>query len=159
MSGVYRYQNVDLEIKCVYTNTMATGAYRSAGRPEAAYYVERMMDLLAAELGKDPVEVRRQNFIPPDAFPYKTPTGPTYDSGEYAKALDRALEIADYNKLRTDQERARAQGRLVGIGISTFTEICGFGPFDSANVRVEPSGQVTVLTGISPHGQGQETSF
>ncbi len=159
MSGVYHYRNVDLEIKAVYTNTMATGAYRGAGRPEAAYYVERMMDLLAAELGKDPVEVRRLNFIPPDAFPYKTPTGPTYDSGEYARALDRALANANYPKLRDEQARARAQGRLIGIGISTFTEICGFGPFDSANVRVEPSGQVTVLTGISPHGQGQETSF
>jgi carbon-monoxide dehydrogenase large subunit len=159
MTGVYAYRNVDLEIKGVYTNTMATGAYRGAGRPEAAYYLERMVDLLADELGLDPVEVRRKNFIPPDAFPYATPTGQTYDSGEYDKALTRALEVADYAGLRAEQARLRAQGRLIGVGVSTFTEICGFGPFESATVRVEPSGQVTVLTGISPHGQGQETSF
>lgn len=159
MSGVYRCQNVDLEIKGVYTNTMATGAYRGAGRPEAAYYIERMMDILADHLGLDPVDVRRRNFIPPDAFPYQTPTGPVYDTGDYAKALEKALEIAGYADLRAEQERLRAQGRYLGIGVSTFTEICGFGPFESANVRVEPSGQVTVATGISPHGQGQETSF
>ena len=159
MSGVYRCQNVDLEIKGVYTNTMATGAYRGAGRPEAAYYVERMMDVLADQLGIDPVELRRLNFIPPEAFPYQTPTGPVYDTGDYAKALDKALEIAGYADLRAEQQQLRAQGRYLGIGISTFTEICGFGPFESANVRVEPGGQVTVATGISPHGQGQETSF
>jgi carbon-monoxide dehydrogenase large subunit len=159
MAGVYKYTNVDLEIRGVYTNTMATGAYRGAGRPEAAYYIERMMDLLAAELGMDPVEVRRKNFIPPDAFPYKTPTGPTYDSGDYAKPLDKALAAADYQGQRAEQARLRAEGRYLGIGVATFTEICGFGPFDSAMVRVEPSGTVTVATGISPHGQGQETTF
>ncbi len=159
MSGVYGYQNVDIEIRGVYTNTMATGAYRGAGRPEAAYYVERIMDVLAAELGIDPVEVRRKNFIPPDAFPYKTPTGPTYDSGDYNKPLDKALAAADYQGQRAEQRQLRAQGRYRGIGVVTFTEICGFGPFDSASVRVEPSGKVTVATGISPHGQGQETTF
>lgn len=159
LSGVYAYQNVDIEIQCVYTNTMATGAYRGAGRPEAAYYVERMMDILADELDMDPVEIRRKNFIPPTAFPYKTPTGVTYDTGDYDKALTRALEIAGYAELRAEQQRLRAQGRYLGIGVSTFTEICGFGPFDSAAIRVEPTGQVTVTTGISPHGQGQETSF
>ncbi len=159
MNGVYRYDTVDLEIKGVYTNTMATGAYRGAGRPEAAYYIERMMDVLATELGMDPVEVRRKNFIPPDAFPYKTAAGPVYDSGDYEKPLARALEAADYGGLRAEQERLRAQGRYMGIGLVTFTEICGFGPFDSATVRVEPGGKVTVATGISPHGQGQETTF
>ncbi len=159
LSGVYNYKNVDIAIQCVYTNTMAIGAYRGAGRPEAAYYVERIVDVLAAELGMDPAELRRKNFIPPDAFPYKTPTGPTYDSGEYAKALDRALELADYKGLRAEQQRLRAEGRHVGIGVATFTEICGFGPYDSASVRVELNGQVTVATGISPHGQGQETTF
>lgn len=159
MTGVYACKNFDLNIKAVYTNTMATGAYRGAGRPEAAYYVERMVDLVADRLGMDPVEIRRKNFIPPDAFPYDTPTGATYDSGEYDKALSKALEIANYQELRAEQQRLRAQGRYLGIGVSTFTEICGFGPFDSANVRVEPSGQVTVTTGISPHGQGQETTF
>jgi aerobic carbon-monoxide dehydrogenase large subunit len=159
MNGVYDVKSVDLEIKGIYTNTMATGAYRGAGRPEAAYYLERIVDILADELGMDPVELRRKNFIPPDAFPYKTAAGPTYDSGEYEKPLAKALEVADYRGLRAEQERLRAQGRYMGIGVVTFTEICGFGPFDSASVRVEPGGQVTVTTGVSPHGQGTETSF
>ncbi|CAA9560569.1 MAG: Aerobic carbon monoxide dehydrogenase (quinone), large chain, partial [uncultured Thermomicrobiales bacterium] len=159
MNGVYKFDTVDMEIRGVYTNTMATGAYRGAGRPEAAYYLERMMDLLAVELGMDPVEVRRKNFIPPDAFPYKTAAGPTYDSGDYEKPLAKVLAAADYQGLRAEQQRLRAEGRYLGIGVVTFTEICGFGPFDSATVRVEPSGKVTVATGISPHGQGQETTF
>lgn len=159
MSGVYQYQNIDMEIIGVYTNTMATGAYRGAGRPEAAYYIERIVDILADELGLDPVEVRRKNFIPPDAFPYKTVTGENYDSADYAKALDKALELSEYDNLRAEQEEARKAGRLLGIGVSTFTEICGFGPYESASVRVHPSGTVTVATGISPHGQGQETTF
>lgn len=159
MSGVYAYDNVDLEIRAVYTNTMAVGAYRGAGRPEAAYYVERVVDLLAAELDLDPVEIRRKNFIPPERFPYATPTGPIYDSGDYDKALRAALEAANYEGLRAEQGRLRAEGKLAGVGIATFTEICGFGPYDSATVRVEPTGVVTVATGISPHGQGQETSF
>jgi carbon-monoxide dehydrogenase large subunit len=159
INGVYQYDNLDVEIRTVYTNTMATGAYRGAGRPEAAYYVERIMDVLADELKMDPAEVRRKNFIPPDAFPHKTAAGPTYDSGEYDKALTKALELAGYEELRAQQAEARKAGRLVGIGVTSFCEICGFGPFDSATVRVEPSGTVTVLTGISPHGQGQETTF
>ncbi len=159
MAGVYHYPNVDLTIKGVYTHTMATGAYRGAGRPEAAYYVERLIDLVADELGLDPVEVRRKNFIPPDAFPYLTPTGATYDTAEYAKALDKVLHEANYAQLRAEQQRLRGEGRYLGIGVSTSTEICGFGPYDSADVRVEPAGTVTVSTGVSPHGQGIETSF
>jgi carbon-monoxide dehydrogenase large subunit len=159
MNGIYRFDAVDIEIKAVYTNTMATGAYRGAGRPEAAYYLERIMDVLAAEMKMDPVELRRKNFIPPDDFPHKTATGMTYDSGDYEKPLAKALEIANYSQLRAEQERLRSQGRYLGIGVVTFTEICGFGPYDSANVRVEPSGRVTVATGVSPHGQGQETTF
>ncbi len=159
MNGVYDVKSVDLEVKAVYTNTMATGAYRGAGRPEAAYYVERITDVLAAELGMDPVELRRKNFIPSDAFPYVTAAGPTYDSGDYDKPLTKALLAADYTGLRAEQERLRREGRYLGIGVVTFTEICGFGPFDSASVRVEPTGKVTVTTGISPHGQGQETTF
>src|SRR3712207_3865420 len=158
-NGIYRYASVDIEIKGVYTNTMATGAYRGAGRPEAAYYVERIMDMLAAELGMDPVELRRKNFIPPADFPHKTATGMTYDSGDYEKPLAKALELANYSQLRAEQERLRSQGRYLGIGVVTFPEIGGFGPYDSANVRVEPSGRVTVATGVSPHGQGQETTF
>jgi carbon-monoxide dehydrogenase large subunit len=159
LTGVYNYTDVDIEIQAVYTNTMAVGAYRGAGRPEAAYYLERIVDILAARLGLDPVEVRRKNFISPDAFPYQTPTGPIYDSGDYDKALTKLLEVADYAGLRAEQQRLRAEGRLIGIGLAAYTEICGFGPFDSATVRVEPGGTVTVTTGISPHGQGQETTF
>jgi carbon-monoxide dehydrogenase large subunit len=159
IAGVYRFTTVDIEIAAVYTNTMAVGAYRGAGRPEAAYYLERAIDLLAARLHMDPVEIRRRNFIPPEAFPYNTPTGIIYDTGEYAKALDKVLANAGYADLRAEQRRLRAEGRYVGIGVAAYTEICGFGPFDSATVRVEPSGMVTVTTGISPHGQGQETTF
>ena len=157
--GVYKLQNVDLETKAAYTNTMPTGAYRGAGRPEAAYYIERIVDVLAAELGMDPIELRRKNFIPKDAFPYTTPTGATYDSGDYEKPLAKLLEIVDYPALRQQQAEWRKEGRYLGLGVATFTEICGFGPFDSASVRVEPTGQATVTTGISPHGQGQETTF
>jgi carbon-monoxide dehydrogenase large subunit len=159
MNGVYRYTNVDIEIKGVYTNTMATGAYRGAGRPEAAYYVERMVDLLARELGISPIDIRRRNFIPPDAFPYQTAAGMVYDSGDYDLGLTRALELADYDALCAEQERLRAAGRYLGIGIGTTTEVSAGGPFESANVRVEPSGVVTVATGTSPHGQGEETTF
>jgi len=159
IAGVYKVQHVDLEIKAAYTNTMPTGAYRGAGRPEAAYYIERIVDVLAAELQMDPIELRRKNFIPKDAFPYKTPTGATYDSGDYEKPLAKLLEIVDYPALRQQQAEMRKAGRYLGLGFATFTEICGFGPFDSASVRVEPTGQVTVTTGISPHGQGQETTF
>ncbi|MFN8516692.1 MAG: xanthine dehydrogenase family protein molybdopterin-binding subunit [Thermomicrobiales bacterium] len=159
LTGVYAYQHADLEIKAAYTNTMPTGAYRGAGRPEAAYYIERIVDALADELGIDPVELRRRNFIPTDAFPYQTPTGPKYDSGDYDKPVTKVLELAGYDELLKKQANLRKEGRYLGIGTSTFTEICGFGPFDSASIRVEPSGRVTVATGISPHGQGQETTF
>jgi carbon-monoxide dehydrogenase large subunit len=159
MNGVYRYANIELEITGVYTNTMATGAYRGAGRPEAAYYIERIMDLLARELDMSPIEIRRRNFIPPDAFPYATATGLTYDSGDYDTALTRVLAFAGYDALRDEQARLRAAGRYLGIGLVTATEISGGGPFESADVRVEPSGAVTVSTGISPHGQGEETTF
>lgn len=159
--GVYAIPAVDLEISAVFTNTTPVAAYRGAGRPEAAYYVERMMDLVAAELGMDPAEVRRKNFIPPDAFPYKTPSGPVYDSGEYDRALTKALEISNYHELRAEQERRRndPNAPLLGIGIACYVEMCGFGPYESAQVRVDPTGTVTVFTGVSPHGQGQETTF
>ncbi|WP_298819557.1 xanthine dehydrogenase family protein molybdopterin-binding subunit [Chloroflexus sp.] len=159
--GVYKIPAVDLEAICVYTNTTPVAAYRGAGRPEAAYYIERLMDLIAAELGMDPAEVRRRNFIPPDAFPYKTPTGLTYDSGEYDRALTKALTLANYEQLRAEQVARRARGdrMLLGIGIACYVEMCGFGPYESAQIKVEPSGTVTVTTGISPHGQGTATTF
>jgi len=160
-TGSYNIPAVDLEAVTVFTNTTPVAAYRGAGRPEAAYYIERLMDLVADELEMDPVEVRRKNFIPPDAFPHTTATGELYDTGEYDKALTKALEIANYPALREEQRARRSENsdRLLGIGVACWVEMCGFGPFESAVVRVEPSGTVSVLTGISPHGQGQETTF
>src|SRR5436189_499747 len=126
-----------------------------------------MMDLLAAELNMDPAEVRLKNLIGNDEFPYQTATGLSYDSGNYAAPLKKALDLADYAKFRQEQKQAKSTGRLLGIGISTYGEICAFGPspatpaggWESATVKIEPSGAVTVMTGCSPHGQGEETTF
>ena len=167
LSGAYKIPAIQMNITGCFTNKMATDAYRGAGRPEATYVVERALDLVAAELGVDPAEVRRKNFPAPDEFPFHTATGLDYDSGDYATALDKAQKIAGYLKLREEQKAARAAGRLIGIGVSTYVEICALGPsqampaggWESATVRIEPTGKVTVLTGASPHGQGQETSF
>ena len=158
--GVYRIENVDLQSTCVMTNTTSVAAYRGAGRPEAAYYIERLVDMVAAELGKTPEEIRRRNFIPPDAFPYAAPTGQNYDSGEYDRALTKALEVARHTELRAEQKkRLEGKGPLLGIGTACYVEMCGFGPFESAVVRVEPGGTVTAYTGTSAHGQGHETTF
>jgi aerobic carbon-monoxide dehydrogenase large subunit len=165
--GCYAIRNITAEVVGVFTNTMSTDAYRGAGRPEAAFFIERAIDLVAQRLGLDPADVRRRNFIAPDAFPYATATGLTYDSGDYATTMEKALLLADYAGLRKKQAELRKQGRYLGIGLSTYVEVCGMGPsagmpaagWDSATVRVEPTGSVTVLTGISPHGQGEETTF
>ena len=165
--GCYRIPAVRVETIGVFTNKMSTDAYRGAGRPEATYIIERVMDLVAAELKKDPVELRRKNFPQPKEFPYTTPTGVTYDSADYQRSLDLALKKSNYKKLRQKQAKLRKQGRHMGIGLSTYVEICAMGPssampaggWESATVRVEPTGAVNVLTGSSPHGQGQETSF
>ena len=169
--GPYAVQAVSWQIEAVYTNTTPTEAYRGAGRPEAAYLIERVVDAVAAELGEDRVEVRRRNLIPAGSFPYTTATGAVYDSGNYAATLDRALELFGYREALAAQQSAREAGRCVGIGVATFTEICGLGPsgtqtpanrqglWESAEVRVEPTGEVLVMTGASPHGQGQETAF
>jgi len=165
--GCYKIENLSAEVVGVFTNTMPTDAYRGAGRPEATYLIERMLDLVARRLKLDPAEVRRRNFIEAAAFPYTTATGLVYDSGDYESTMDVALRAIDYAGLRKKQEAARAAGRLIGIGLSTYVEVCGMGPsaampaggWDSATVRVEPTGSVTVLTGISPHGQGEETTF
>ncbi len=167
MPGLYKFRNVSADIVGVFTNCVPTDAYRGAGRPEATHGVERMMDLLAAELRMDPAELRLKNFIGADEFPYATATGLSYDSGDYAAPLKKAMEVADYNGLRQEQAKAREAGRLMGIGIATYGEICAFGPspatpaggWESATVKIEPSGQVTVMTGTSPHGQGEETTF
>jgi carbon-monoxide dehydrogenase large subunit len=166
-TGPYKIPHVGFEVTGVFTNKMATDAYRGAGRPEATYMLERMMDRIAGELGLDPAEVRMRNFPQPEEFPFPTATGLAYDSGNYPHALRRALEMVGYEQLRQEQHVLRQQGRYLGIGISTYVEICAIGPsaalpfggWESATVRVEPTGKVTVLTGASPHGQGQETSF
>lgn len=158
-TGCYDIPAIQYDVIGVYTNTGANGAYRGAGRPEAAYYIERIADLVADAAGLDPVEVRRVNFIQPDQFPFDTLAGPQYDSGDYDKALDKALEVVNYETLRKEQAELRKQGRYLGIGLASYVEICGFGPYESSTVRVEPSGAVSIFTGISPHGQGQETTF
>lgn len=157
--GCYDVPTLDFKSFGAYTNTMAVGAYRGAGRPEAAYYIERAIDLLADAAGMDPAEVRRINFIPKFDNGYVTTAGEKYDTGDYEKSLSKALELVDYKNLRAMQADLRKQGRYIGIGVASYVEICGFGPFESATVRVEPNGEVTLYSGISPHGQGQETTF
>jgi carbon-monoxide dehydrogenase large subunit len=159
--GVYHVKNIDLKATCVFTNSTSVAAYRGAGRPEAAYYLERFIDIIAAELGLAPEAMRRKNFIPPSAFPYAAPTGQNYDSGEYDRALTKALDIAGLPALRAEQTRRveRGERTLLGIGMACYVEMCGFGPFESAVVRVEPGGAVTAYTGTSAHGQGHETTF
>jgi carbon-monoxide dehydrogenase large subunit len=163
--GVYKIPVIDAAIDCVYTNTTPVAAYRGAGRPEAAYYIERMIDAVADDLGLDAAEVRRVNFIQPEQFPYKTPTGPLYDSGEYDRAISKLIDISDYQALLAEQARRRtdyAAGKsttLLGLGFACYVEMCGFGPYESATVRVEPTGTVTIFTGTSPHGQGLYTTF
>jgi aerobic carbon-monoxide dehydrogenase large subunit len=177
LSGAYRIPNIHCQVLGVYTNTGMVDAYRGAGRPEATYAVERAVDLVARELDLDPVELRRRNFIPPDAFPYDPVgilNGLKYDTGEYEKPLDRALEIVDYEGFRKKQEEARGEGRYLGIGFSTYVEICGVAPsawigtggegwgaglWESANVRVHLTGKVVVTAGSQSHGQGHETTL
>ena len=167
-TGCYKIPALSFDLTEVFTNKMATDAYRGAGRPEATYLIERAIDMAAAELKMDPAEIRLRNFPKPSDFPYTTPSGLVYDSGNYKPCLNKALELAGYTKLRAKQKQMRKQGKLMGIGLSTYVEICAMGPaagdppgggWESATVRVEPSGKVTVLTGASPHGQGEETTF
>ncbi|MEA2139367.1 MAG: aerobic carbon-monoxide dehydrogenase large subunit, partial [Solirubrobacteraceae bacterium] len=174
MTGCYKIPNVRTDITGVLTNKYITDAIRGAGRPEMTHMLEVTIDQLASELGMDPIELRHKNFIAPGDFPYETPYGITYDSGNYATTLDRALEMLDMDALRAEQASLREQGILRGVGFSTYTEICGLAPsravgpkgfglgiglYESALVRVHPTGSVTVFTGASPHGQGHETGF
>jgi aerobic carbon-monoxide dehydrogenase large subunit len=161
-SGVYAIPRIDYSARSAATNTTTIGAYRGAGRPEAAAMLERAMDLLAAELKMDPVELRRKNLIPPDVFPYRTKAGYTYDSGDYRKALDEAVKLAGYDELRKEQARRRETGdpRLLGIGVSTYVEITAVGATSEwGSVEVEPDGKVIVLCGTTNYGQGHETSL
>ena len=161
-SGVYRIPKIDAEIKAVVTNTTPTGAVRGAGRPEATQAMERAVDVFAAEAGLDPIEVRRRNFIPADAFPFTTAAGAQYDSGEYAKALDMALAHAGYDQLRAEQNRRREQrsSRQLGIGFSTYVEITnGVAEKEFGAVEITADGEAIVKTGSFSHGQGHETTF
>lgn len=160
--GVYEIPKVEVTAKTAVTNTTATGAYRGAGRPEAAAFLERIMDMAALELGIDPVEIRKKNFLAPDAFPLTTKTGANYDVGEYAKALDRACEVAGYDDLRAEQKARRDRGdvKQLGIGIGVYVEVTAGGMFQEfGSVEVKTDGKVVATVGTSAHGQGHETAF
>ena len=172
LSGPYQVPAVKEDVYGMYTNTTPVEAYRGAGRPEATFMLERMLDLLAHEIGVDPAELRKRNLIPPFENGHDVVTGLKYDSGNYQGALDKALAHIGYENLRREQAAAREKGRYLGIGVSTYVEICGLGPsqvagavgfqgglWESAIVRVHPSGKVNVFIGASPHGQGEETTF
>jgi carbon-monoxide dehydrogenase large subunit len=172
LAGVYTTPTIYCEVKAVFTNTVPVDAYRGAGRPEATYLLERLMDVAAAETGIDRVELRRRNFIPADAFPYQTPVALQYDSGNYQATLDQALAAADWAGFEQRRAEAKARGKLRGIGISTYIEACGIAPsavvgslgaraglYEVGTIRVHPTGSVTVLTGAHSHGQGHETTF
>jgi carbon-monoxide dehydrogenase large subunit len=158
LPGAYTIRDVDIQVAGALTSTPPVGAYRGAGRPEAAFLIERLVDEAARALDLDPVELRRRNLIPREAFPYTTATGQVYDSGDYVEALDRALAVADYAGLRRAQAERRARGELVGVGVATYVEPAALG-WESGVVRMERSGAVTAITGSSPHGQGHETTF
>jgi aerobic carbon-monoxide dehydrogenase large subunit len=172
LSGTYTIPNIHEDVYGVFTNTTPVDAYRGAGRPEATFMVERLVDLLARELKMDPAALRRKNFIPPFKDGHTVATGLTYDTGNYEAALDKALQMAGYDALRKTQADRRAKGEHMGIGLCTYAEICGLGPsqvagavgfggglWESAIVRFHPSGKVHVMVGVKPHGQGEETTF
>jgi carbon-monoxide dehydrogenase large subunit len=172
ITGSYDFDNAFVEVDGVYTNKPPGGvAYRCSFRvTEAVHAIERMVDILAHDIGKDPAQLRMENFIQPDQFPYKTPTGWSYDSGDYPRALKKALDMIGYDDLRKEQLEKRAKGELMGIGISSFTEIVGAGPshdfdilgikmFDSCEIRVHPTGKVLARIGVQTQGQGHETTF
>ena len=166
-NATYRIPAIRTTLTEVFTNKTPTDAYRGAGRPEATYFVERAMDMLARELKMDPAELRRKNFIQPHQFPFATQMGAIYDSGDYEKALDKALETAQWERLKAERDAARAQGRLVGLGLAMYVEVCGIGPSSSlptggwehSQVTIERDGRISATTGASPHGQGNETTF
>jgi carbon-monoxide dehydrogenase large subunit len=172
LAGTYTTPAIYVETKAVFTHTVPVDAYRGAGRPEATYLLERIVDLAADELGMDPAELRRRNFIPADAYPYQTPVALQYDSGDYGATLALALKAADYAGFEARRREAASRGKLRGLGIATYIEACGIAPsavvgslgaraglFESAAVRVHPTGSVSVLTGSHSHGQGHETTF
>jgi carbon-monoxide dehydrogenase large subunit len=155
--GCYQIRDCHVEVVGVFTNTVPTGPYRGAGRPESVLNIERLIDKAAKDLGIDRLEIRRRNFIRPEQFPYKTAVGVEYDSGDYFKSLDEAMRIASYQDLLRQRDERRARGEIVGVGVSTFVEPSGGAGFESGTVRIERTGEITVLTGSSSHGQGHET--
>ncbi len=176
MQGLYTTPAIHIDVTAVVTNTVPVDAYRGAGRPEATYTIERLVETAAREIGMDPAEFRKKNFIPPfdgvDQPGYQTQVALQYDSGNYEGALDKALEAADYEGLKADREKAKSEGRLMGIGFSTYIEACGIAPsavvgslgarvglYDAASIRVHPTGKVTAYVGAHAHGQGHETTF
>ena len=172
LAGVYTTPVIYVEVKAVFTHTVPVDAYRGAGRPEATYLLERLVDKAAREMKMDRLEIRRKNFIPKDAFPYQTPVALQYDSGDYFSTLDMAMKASDYAGFEKRRAEAKAKGKLRGIGVSTYLEACGIAPsavvgslgaraglYESAGVRVHPTGSVTVFTGTHSHGQGHETTF
>ena len=172
LAGVYTTPAIHCEIKATFTNTVPVDAYRGAGRPEATYLLERLVNVAAREIGMDQAEIRRRNYIAPDAYPYATPVGLTYDSGNYRATLDKALEMADYDGFPARRAESLKRGRRRGIGVTTYIEACGAAPsqiagqlgaraglYEVATVRVHPTGSVTVFTGSHSHGQGHETAF
>ena len=172
LSGVYKVPHISCVVTGVFTNTTPVDAYRGAGRPEATFVLERLIDMFAAEIGRDPVAVRRKNFLPTFKNGRTVSTGVVYDSGDYRSTLNRALEIFDYKEFRREQREARRNGRLIGVGFSTYIEISGLAPsavaaslgagaglWESSTVRVHPTGTVTVYTGTASSGQGHETTF
>jgi carbon-monoxide dehydrogenase large subunit len=172
LAGVYSTPAIYCEVKAAFTNTVPVDAYRGAGRPEASYLLERLVDVAARQLRVDPVELRRRNLISPDAFPYQTPVALEYDTGDYEVTLDAALKLADYDGFAERRKAAAAEGKLRGIGLSAYIEACGMAPsavagalgaraglFEVGTIRVHPTGSVTVLTGTQTQGQGHETTF
>ncbi len=159
LTGLYTTPAIHAAAKAVFTNTTPTDAYRGAGRPEAAYAVERMVDVAAREIGLSAIEIRRRNYIPPAAMPYRTPLGDTYDSGDFARNLDDALRLIEWDQREARQQAAKARGRRRGFGIATYVESSGGWTDDMAEVRLEPSGAVAVVVGTVSNGQGHETAF
>ncbi len=172
LAGNYKTPAIYTEVKGMFTNTVPVDAYRGAGRPEASYLLERLVDRAAKVAGLDPVEIRRRNFIKPEDFPYATPVALEYDTGDYDATLDKALELSDYNNFESRKAESAKRGKLRGLGIATYIEACGIAPsnvagalgaraglYEAGTVRVNPTGSVTVLTGSHSHGQGHETTF
>jgi carbon-monoxide dehydrogenase large subunit len=157
--NTYATPAADVELIGVATTKPPTGPYRGAGRPEAVYIMERLVDLAAHETGLDPIDIRRRNFIAPERFPYRTPLGWVYDSGQYALCLDRGLDAIGYDRWRREQAKARADGRLVGIGVAAYVERAGTALWEAAALTVAPDGRVVVRMGSTPQGQGHETTF